>query len=114
LLDAQRRFSAAGVISGVVYALEGMASLLNQTGDAKCAVQLFAWADTRRQAIGDPRPPIEQALVDSDLRALGTKLATEQFASAWIAGGALSTEEAIALASSVMRYSMTVPVQGNC
>jgi hypothetical protein len=67
-------------------------------GSPERAVQLFAWADTTRAAIGDTRLPIEQKRVDRDLTALDAQLNAGHFASAWSAGSRLTAEEAIALA----------------
>jgi non-specific serine/threonine protein kinase len=97
--QAQRRFLPAGITSGIVYTLEGVASLAARQGQAERAVRLFAWAGATRESIEDPRPPVEQADVDRDLAAIRARLDEAAFAAAWAAGQALTPEQAIAEAS---------------
>src|SRR5262249_36769388 len=59
-------FNKVGNKRGVVFTLEGLASLAVAQGRPEQAVRIFAWADAMREAIGDPRPPVEQADVDRD------------------------------------------------
>jgi predicted ATPase/transcriptional regulator with XRE-family HTH domain len=95
-----RRFEAADVVIGVIYALEGIASLSARTGNTAHAVQLFAWAEATRAAVGDLRPPVLQPPIERDLAALRAQLDATGFEEAWAAGGALAKEEALALALS--------------
>jgi hypothetical protein len=60
------------------------------------AVRLFAWADTTREAIGDTRPPVEQAEVDRDLITIHSHLDETVFSEAYAEGRAMSMEQAIA------------------
>jgi predicted ATPase/transcriptional regulator with XRE-family HTH domain len=89
-------FLAAGITSGVVYTLEGLASLATRQSEPERAVRLLAWADMAREAIDDARPPVEQADVDRDLAAIRSQLDEALFAAAWAAGQAMTIEQAIA------------------
>ncbi|HWE63565.1 MAG TPA: hypothetical protein VHB98_17770 [Chloroflexota bacterium] len=60
--------------------------------------QLWAAANTLRQALRTPRPPSEQAEHEHGLVAVRTSLGEEAFDAAWAAGQVMPLEEAIALA----------------
>lgn len=95
---AQQRFQQAGMSSGVVYALEGCASLAVREGMLERALKLFAWAEAMRNMSSDLRPPVEQATVDHDVTAIRAQLDDMVFEATWIQGRTLSVEQAIALA----------------
>jgi predicted ATPase/class 3 adenylate cyclase len=86
---------------GLVYALEGLASLATGEGQFKQAVQIFAFADSAREMIGDTRPANEQANVDRDLATIHAQLDEAAFAAAQAAGRAMSMEQAIEYALQV-------------
>ncbi len=96
--EAQQGFKEGGLKIGVVYALEGSASLAVLQNQPELAVRLFAWTDSMREAVGDIRPPVEQADVDLDLATIHAQLDEVVFARANVAGQAMSMEEAVALA----------------
>ncbi len=96
--EVQERFRAMGSKIGVVYALEGLASLAVRQNEWERAVRLYAWADASRAAIGDLRPPVEQVEVDGDYAAIHAQLTDEVITTAATAGRAMSMEQAVAYA----------------
>jgi predicted ATPase/class 3 adenylate cyclase len=98
LIEAQQYFKATGQKIGVVYTLEGLASLVILQGQPERAARLFAWADAMRETIGDTRPPVDQADVDRDLATIHAQLDKAAFAAAQSAGRAMSMDEAITYA----------------
>ena len=90
-----RGMQKAALVIGLVFAIEGLASLHVNQGQLERAVRLFAWADMMRVKIGDHRPPVEQASVDRDLAVIYSKLNDSEFASLLAEGQALTLEEAI-------------------
>jgi len=83
----------------LVFAVEGLAKLNLNQGQPERAAQLFAWADAMRDQIGDHRPPVEHASVEKDLAVIHSKLNDAEFEKLSTAGRAMTTEQAIALAS---------------
>jgi tetratricopeptide (TPR) repeat protein len=96
--EVQQRFSEMGSRIGVVYALEGLASLAVQQSEPERAVRLYAWADAARASIGDPRPFVEQTEVDRDYLQIRAQLTEEFIASVAAEGRAMTTEQAVAYA----------------
>jgi tetratricopeptide (TPR) repeat protein len=88
----------AGLTIAVVYAIEGLANLNVMQDQPECAARLFAWADAMREKIGDHRPPVEQAAVDSDLSILHSQLQDDELLRLSAEGQRLTMEEAIDLA----------------
>jgi predicted ATPase/class 3 adenylate cyclase/DNA-binding CsgD family transcriptional regulator len=95
---SQRQFNAAGWKIGVAFALEGLASLAVMQRQPEQAVRLFGWADAMREAIGDRRPPVEQADVDRDMITIHSQLDETAFSAAYAEGRAMTMEQAIAYA----------------
>ena len=83
---------------GVVYTLEGLASLSVLAGNPDKATRLIGWADTTRKKIGDVRPPIEQNAVDKDSAACRISLGEVAFSNAYEAGQVMTLEQAVAYA----------------
>jgi predicted ATPase/DNA-binding XRE family transcriptional regulator len=83
---------------GVVYTLEGLASLSVLTGNPDKATRLIGWADTTRKKIGDLRPPIEQTDMDQDIAACRLALGEVVFLHAYEAGRVMTLEQAVAYA----------------
>jgi tetratricopeptide (TPR) repeat protein len=81
---------------GLVYTLEGLASPAVAQGHYERAVRLFAWADSVRGAIGDLRPPVEQADVDRDFAVIRSQLDEATIEAARAKGRELMLEQAIA------------------
>jgi predicted ATPase/class 3 adenylate cyclase len=98
LIQAQQGFKGLELEDGVVYALEGLASLALAQGQLSQVACIFAWADATRQAIGALRSPAEQADIDRNIAAIHAQLDEASFAAAQTAGRAMSMDEAIALA----------------
>jgi DNA-binding CsgD family transcriptional regulator/tetratricopeptide (TPR) repeat protein len=96
--ESQQQFNAAGWKNGVVFSLEGLASLAVMQGKAKRAVRLFAWTDAMREAIGDRRPPDEQAHVDRDMIIIHSQLDEIAFSAAYAEGRTMIMEHAITYA----------------
>jgi len=93
-----QQFQKANNLIGIVYAVEGLASLHVKQGQAERAAQLFAWADAKREEIGDQRPPIEQASVDRDLAVIRSKLNRDDYAKVSAERSTMTIEQAIAIA----------------
>ncbi len=95
-VECQQGFKAVGAEIGVVYSLEGLASLSAAQSQPERAVRLFAWADAVRETINNPRPAIEQAEVDRDFASIRTQLAEAAIEAARAMGRALTMEQAMA------------------
>ena len=83
---------------GVVFALEGMASLFIVVGKPQYAAHLIGWADAMRKKIDDPRPPLEQADVDKIIAACLAKMGEVAFSDAYDEGQKMTLDEAVAYA----------------
>jgi uncharacterized protein HemY len=97
-VKAQKGFKEAGGKIGIVYVIEGLASLIVAQNQPKQAAQLFAWTDATRETIDDPRPPVEQADIDRDLTVIRAQFDEATFAAAQARGRAMTMDEAIAYA----------------
>ncbi len=91
-----QRFQKANMTIGLVYAIEGLASLNVNQGQLKRAAQLFAWADAVRNKIGDHRPPVEQDSIERDLAVIHSRLNDSDFARLSTEGQAMTVEKAVA------------------
>ena len=80
---------------GAAAALEGVANCVQSP---LIAVQLFSAANTFRQVIGAPVPPVDAAIYSQWLEQLRTTLDPAQFAASWAEGSTLGYEQAITLA----------------
>jgi tetratricopeptide (TPR) repeat protein len=105
LHKARTRFEAgirgmqkADLVIGMVFAVEGLASLHVNQGQTEHAARLFAWADMMRANMGDPRPPVEQASVERDLEVIRSHLTDSALARLTGEGQKLTVEEAVVLA----------------
>ena len=95
-LKSLMQFKEANIVSGVVFSVEGLASLATRLGQVDRAVQLFAWADATRQITHDRRPLAEQADVECDMVVLQEKVGKEAVAAAYAAGKLMTMEQVIA------------------
>ncbi len=86
---------------GIVFTLEGVASLDVKQEKAERAVQLIAFADRVRVELHNPRPFSEQADIDRDIAAIREMIDDETFDTAYAEGKAMTVEEAIAYAVGV-------------
>jgi len=85
----------ANLLIGLVFAMEGLASLHVNQGQAERGVQLFAWADTMREKMADPRPPVEQASIERDVAIIRSKIDDAEFTRLLGDGQAMTVEQAI-------------------
>ncbi len=93
-----QQFQKANGLIGIVYAVEGLASLKVNQEHFERATKLFAWADAMREKMGDTRPPIEQDSVERDLAIIHSKIDDATFESLSAEGRAMTVEQAIELA----------------
>jgi len=93
-----QRFSKADTTIGLIFVIEGLASLNVTQGNVERAAMFFARADAMRETLGDPRPPIEQNSVERDLAIIHSKLNDAEFARLSAEGRTMTEEQAIALA----------------
>ena len=96
--DGMRGMQKADLVIGLVFAVEGLASLHANQGQAEPAARLFAWADAMRAKMGDHRPPVEQASVGRDLEVIHSQLNDTTFERLWAKGDTLTMEQAIKIA----------------
>ncbi len=92
------QFQKSNSAIGIVYTIEGLASLRTNEGQAELAVRLLAWADAMRKKLGNPRPPVEQGNVDKNITTCLAKLGEVTFSDAYEEGKKMSLEEAITCA----------------
>ena len=98
LSKSYQNFKKINVYTGIIYSLEGLASLAVQHAQAETGARLFAWADAWRREINDPRPPIEQADVDRDIALILGMIDEETYATAYAEGAAMTLEQISAYA----------------
>lgn len=96
-----QQFQKANNLIGVVYELEGLASLYVNQNQPERASRLFAWADAMRNKSGDHRPLVEQASVEKDLAVIHSKIDDTEFAKLSAESRAMTMEQVIALALEV-------------
>ena len=85
-------------VIGVVYVMEGLASLYVNQNQTERAARLFACADMMRDKIGDHRPLVEQASVEKDLAVIHSKIDDAEYTRLSTEGRAMTLEKAIAFA----------------
>ena len=93
-----RHFQDTNNIGGMVFTIEGFASLYVSRRQTERAAQLFAWADAMREKIGDHRPPVEQNSVERDLAVIHSQLDDAKFETLSTNGRTITVEQAIVLA----------------
>ncbi len=91
-----RGMQKADLLIGLVFAVEGLASLYVHEAQLERAVRLFAWTEAMRENMGDPRPPVEKASIERDLAVIHSKLDDAEFADFTAEGRTMTVEEAIA------------------
>jgi len=94
--ESIHRFAEARITIGVAYCMEGLASLALAENQPERAARLLGWADALREAIGDPRPPVEQRAVGGNLAIIHARLDDAAFAAAYAEGQRLTMEQVIA------------------
>ena len=93
-----RQFQKTNVGTGLIFIIEGLASLYTNQGQPERAARLFAWADASRAKSGDHRPPIEQVSVERDLDMIHSQLDETALNRAWDEGSSLTLDQALAVA----------------
>jgi non-specific serine/threonine protein kinase len=93
--ESIREFLTEKMEQGVVFALEGMASLFIVVGKPEFAARLIGWADVTRKQIDDPRPRLEQADVDQIIAACHTKMGDNAFSDEYDEGQTMTLEAAV-------------------
>lgn len=83
---------------GIIYSIEGLASLSVQQSLHKYAACLFSWTNLAREQIENHRPKLEQANVDRDLAVIRAQLDEPTFTAAQAAGRVMTMDEAVAYA----------------
>jgi tetratricopeptide (TPR) repeat protein len=96
--DCVKEFLKDQVEIGVVFSLEGMASLYIVLGKPDRAARLIGWVDSMRKKLNDPRPLLEQANVDQNIAACLVNMGEVAFSDAYDEGQAMTLDEAIAYA----------------
>ena len=98
LIETSRNFFNDKVDIGVVFSLEGMASVYVAVNQLKQAARLIGWSDAARKKIGGHRPPIEQADVDRDIATCLDKLGEVAFAKVYEEGQLMTFDQAVEFA----------------
>ena len=98
LVETTANFHRDQNMNGLAFALDKMASLYVLTDKPEVAARLIGWSDANREAIGDPRPRIEQADLDRDIDSIRTKIGSSAFDVAYDSGRKMTLDEAVALA----------------
>jgi predicted ATPase/DNA-binding XRE family transcriptional regulator len=93
-----RQFQKDRTAIGMVYTMEGLASLYTNRAQPQRAARLFAFTDATRKKLGDLRPPIEQADVDIDITTCLAELGESAFSDAYEEGSTMALEEAVTYA----------------
>ena len=97
--QSMQHFTKTNEKIGIVFTVEGLASLALLQERPQQAVRLVAWADMIRETvINNPRPPAEQADMDRELAKVCAQLGDAAFTAAQSAGRRMSMDEAIAYA----------------
>lgn len=93
-----QKFHQDDNVIGVVYTLEGFASLHLNQGQPERASRLIGWTDFTRDKIGSHRPPMEQADIDKWIAACLALIGESVFSDAYDDGKKMSTAEAVTYA----------------
>lgn len=88
-----------GLRTFTVDSLDALAGLAAQSGGVDAATRLLAASDAAREAMGYPRPAIDQPDHDTTLARVHAALSDDAFAGAWAAGAALSLDDAVSYAT---------------
>jgi predicted ATPase/DNA-binding SARP family transcriptional activator len=97
-------FQARNNHVGVIYCVEGFASLLVSVSQFSPAISLFAWADAQRSLVTDSRPPFEQATVNHDLDLVRAQLDEHSIIVLERAGRGMSTNQVVQQAFATLQH----------
>jgi non-specific serine/threonine protein kinase len=90
---------------GIAECLEGLAGIACAQRQAARAVRLFGAADALRTAMSSPLSPVDLAEHECILTEARAELGEKEFASAWIAGRAMTLEQGVEYALAIDEYS---------
>jgi predicted ATPase/class 3 adenylate cyclase len=86
----------------VAFGLEGLARVVAVQGELSWAARLWGAAETLRETIGAPIPPVERPAYESSVTAARAQLGEKLFATAWAEGRLMTPEQALAAREPVM------------
>ena len=76
--------------------LEGLADVVSVQGESAWAAQLWGTAETLREGMGTPLPPVSRAPYERAVAATRTRLGEKAFAAAWSEGRGMTPERVLA------------------
>jgi hypothetical protein len=79
----------------IAYSLEGLAAALAAQGKHARAARLWGAAETLRETIGTPLPPVERPSYESAAAAARAHLGEHAFAAVWNEGREMTLEQAL-------------------
>jgi DNA-binding CsgD family transcriptional regulator/tetratricopeptide (TPR) repeat protein len=85
----------------VASCLEGLAAVVGTQEELAWAARLWGAAESLREVIGAPLPPVERPAYDNSIIAARSQLGEKSFAAAWAEGRAMAPEQALAAQTSV-------------
>lgn len=97
-IETLRDFHKDGYISGAIFTLEGLATLLIATGKPEKAARLIGCADATREKIPDIRPLIEEADMYRNMAAILSRIGPTGFEVTYDEGRSMTLDEAVAYA----------------
>jgi predicted ATPase/serine/threonine protein kinase/DNA-binding CsgD family transcriptional regulator len=86
----------------VASSLEGLAVVVAAQGEPVWAALLLGAAESLREAIGIPLPPVERLTYERNVSELRNRLGDKTFSFAWAEGRTMTPEQALAAKSSVV------------
>jgi len=90
-----RELIASG-LEGLAMVVSAQESGATATRDALWATKLWGAAESLREAIGAPLPPLERATYECAVTSMRTQLDKETFAAAWAEGRTMTPEQVLA------------------
>jgi DNA-binding CsgD family transcriptional regulator len=85
--------------------LEGLADVVAIQGESFWAAQLWGAAETRREAMGTPIPPVYRAAYERSVAAASTQLGEKAFAAVWAEGRTMTFDQVLSAHAAV-----TIPI----
>jgi ATP/maltotriose-dependent transcriptional regulator MalT len=80
----------------IAFCLEGLADVVAVQGEPAWAAQLWGAAESLREAMGTPLPPVYRPAYERSVAAARTQLGEQTFATAWSEGRTMTPEQALA------------------
>jgi len=93
-----KSFQKVGLTTGVVFSIEGLASVFVASSKPKVAALLIGWADATREDTGDTRPTVEQQDVDQIISTCLKEMGEVSFSDEYEAGRKMSMDDIVAFA----------------